>query len=474
MGGCRCVYRSCQSSTSLSPGLHYFHFPVKDAQRCEQWIVNARKPEFRSLEKDKLRNKVVCSLHFEERCFTNEKHDRLVYNAVPTLGCEEEEVTEDPLKYNYPPPAEDTNNIMLIPIDADNTKFTLPDVGFTGMSYTIYDDDTIVPTSKLEELLPTQNPKPTRFENKIIKPVIKKIKTSMSIPPVTKKDPIVLKNFTKMIKNESGQQQIQLNKSMDSVTSNVRLEHKIKTERSNNNIQSFSLNSCNGDVSLEPTHQTHILPDVISEQFDDNVICDYPNSELDPVSGNFLENNVSIQLKSGNEYTMSMTPVSIVHKTVPTHKETGDKSENTVTNDNTYNSSLTDTELMNTEDTKEYLKLIKNNTKQILQLKKMVEKQCKVNKYILQRKRAPRMRQRRMSKVELLKAMKEYVKPSLLAILKLELLPGDEVVLNDNEEKFITDLYTENPDCYNLLRNKFNWNLPCSEKKDETNKSTVE
>lgn len=469
MGGCRCVYRSCQSSTSLSPGLHYFHFPVKDTQRCEQWIVNARKPDFRSLEKDKLRNKVVCSLHFEERCFTNEKHDRLVYNAVPTLGCEEEEVTEDPLKYNYPPPAEDTNNIMLIPVDADNTKFTLPDVGFTGMSYTIYDDDTIIPTSKLEELLPTQNPKPTRFENKIIKPVIKKIKTSMSIPPATKKDPVVLKNFTKIIKNESVQQM--MIKPTDSITSNVRIEHhKVKNERSNNNIQSFSMNSCNGDVSLEPTQQTHILPDVISEQFDENVICDYQNSELDPASGHYLENNVSIQLKSGNEYTMSVTPVSIVHKTMPVHKDISDKSlENIVTNETILNANSTDTEPAKTdsEDTKEYLKLIKNNTKQIQQLKKMVEKQCKVNKYILQRKRAPRMRPRRMSKVELLKAMKEYVKPSLLAILKLELLPVDEVVLNDNEEKFITDLYTENPECYNLLRNKFNWNLPCSEKKDE-------
>lgn len=133
MGGCRCVYRTCQSSTTLSPGLHYFHFPIRDPDRCEQWISNSRKPMLRSMPKEKLRNKVICSLHFEKRCFTNEKHDRLIHNAVPTLGFEDAPEDFTSFANHLEAEQKDEQNIMLVPVNEDNTKFMLPpDVGFSG------------------------------------------------------------------------------------------------------------------------------------------------------------------------------------------------------------------------------------------------------------------------------------------------------------------------------------------------------
>ena len=117
MGGCRCSYRTCKSATKISGELHFFHYPVKHKERCQQWINNARKPEFLNLPDDQLRNKVVCNLHFEARYFTNIQRKRLVHDAVPTLnvGCEDESMNES-MEYK---------DINVLPANADGTIFTV-------------------------------------------------------------------------------------------------------------------------------------------------------------------------------------------------------------------------------------------------------------------------------------------------------------------------------------------------------------
>ncbi|KXJ77063.1 hypothetical protein RP20_CCG008438 [Aedes albopictus] len=90
MGGCRCTFRQCDNSTSSKPGMHFFHFPIRDWPRLEIWARNANKPDFPELPLSKLKNKVVCQDHFENRMFMNYLKEGLVKTAVPAL-----EILED-------------------------------------------------------------------------------------------------------------------------------------------------------------------------------------------------------------------------------------------------------------------------------------------------------------------------------------------------------------------------------------------
>ncbi|KAK4872229.1 hypothetical protein RN001_016353 [Aquatica leii] len=89
MGGCRCSYKNCERATKNSEkDFHFFHYPVRDPERCLKWIANACKPTFYNLPEDQLRNKVICQNHFELHYFTNANRKRLIHNAVPTLNAD--------------------------------------------------------------------------------------------------------------------------------------------------------------------------------------------------------------------------------------------------------------------------------------------------------------------------------------------------------------------------------------------------
>ncbi|XP_062540150.1 uncharacterized protein LOC134208075 [Armigeres subalbatus] len=85
MGGCRCTFRQCENSTASKPGMHFFHFPIRDWPRLEIWAINAGRLEFKELPLSKLKNKVVCQDHFENRMFMNYLQEGLVKTAVPRL-----------------------------------------------------------------------------------------------------------------------------------------------------------------------------------------------------------------------------------------------------------------------------------------------------------------------------------------------------------------------------------------------------
>uniref|UniRef100_A0A1Q3FDE9 THAP-type domain-containing protein n=1 Tax=Culex tarsalis TaxID=7177 RepID=A0A1Q3FDE9_CULTA len=85
MGGCRCTFRKCENSTASRPGMHFFHFPIRDWERLERWAAFADKEEFKELPLAKLKNKVVCEEHFRNNMFMNYLREGLVKTAVPTL-----------------------------------------------------------------------------------------------------------------------------------------------------------------------------------------------------------------------------------------------------------------------------------------------------------------------------------------------------------------------------------------------------
>ncbi|CAH1989746.1 unnamed protein product [Acanthoscelides obtectus] len=137
MGGCRCSYKNCANSTKNTENITFFHYPVKQKQRCKIWIENACKPEFFNLEEEQLRNKVICQNHFMDKWFPNPQKKRLLQGAVPTLDVNSineqvyiPETTEyvdetiesenEILQRSYR-----NDNINLVPVSDDNSVFIL-------------------------------------------------------------------------------------------------------------------------------------------------------------------------------------------------------------------------------------------------------------------------------------------------------------------------------------------------------------
>lgn len=85
MGGTRCSFQFCKNTSASKPSLHFFHYPVRNQERCELWIRNSDKEEFLKMPLAKLRNRVVCQDHFTEDSFMNCKQISLTKSAVPTL-----------------------------------------------------------------------------------------------------------------------------------------------------------------------------------------------------------------------------------------------------------------------------------------------------------------------------------------------------------------------------------------------------
>lgn len=138
----------------MSGDLHFFHYPVKHRERCNQWIKNAKRPEFFDLPDDQLRNKVICDLHFEPRYFTNELRKRLVHNAVPTVnvGCEEEVLHENNLEYK---------DVQILPANEEGTIFTvdtdsLQQKDNTPISTYSFRNGALVPVYSFEEQTETE------------------------------------------------------------------------------------------------------------------------------------------------------------------------------------------------------------------------------------------------------------------------------------------------------------------------------
>lgn len=157
MGGCRCSFRTCKSSTKTRSDLHFFHYPIRQKSRCLEWINVARKPHFIELPEDQLKNKVICQLHFEPQMFTNQLKNRLIHDAVPTLLGDNNE--EDEQDENT---ASSTGEVAVLPANADGTVFVLntDDMLETTSdirTFSLQDDDLVPIEEKAEEPQPLGN-----------------------------------------------------------------------------------------------------------------------------------------------------------------------------------------------------------------------------------------------------------------------------------------------------------------------------
>ncbi len=85
MGVIYCAAGGCHNNKKACPGMSFFRVP-KDPERWKKWIINSRRDKL--LEKGlQYCNKYIyfCPDHFEPSQFMNDKKNKLVWNAVPSL-----------------------------------------------------------------------------------------------------------------------------------------------------------------------------------------------------------------------------------------------------------------------------------------------------------------------------------------------------------------------------------------------------
>ncbi|CAN8001147.1 unnamed protein product [Ixodes hexagonus] len=81
----RCCAPTCANSPDNSDGVCFFRFP-KDEERCKKWVANCGRADLVDKSAENLyANYRLCSAHFRKDCFSSTYHNRLVWNAVPTL-----------------------------------------------------------------------------------------------------------------------------------------------------------------------------------------------------------------------------------------------------------------------------------------------------------------------------------------------------------------------------------------------------
>ncbi|CRL06700.1 CLUMA_CG019457, isoform A [Clunio marinus] len=92
MGGCKCTFYDCGITTTSAKKLfpsretHFFHYPIRDHDRCINWAIYSNNMDFLELPIDKLKNKVICDHHFNENHFMNYKREKLnKTNSIPTI-----------------------------------------------------------------------------------------------------------------------------------------------------------------------------------------------------------------------------------------------------------------------------------------------------------------------------------------------------------------------------------------------------
>lgn len=77
-----CVYKNCTNSRKACPELSFYKFPVKDQDRCKEWLANCGNLSILNLN---LEQKVICEKHFSPGSFRDYSSPRkfLNRNAVP-------------------------------------------------------------------------------------------------------------------------------------------------------------------------------------------------------------------------------------------------------------------------------------------------------------------------------------------------------------------------------------------------------
>lgn len=349
MGGCRCSFRDCPNTTKTE-NVHFFHYPVKQKERCRQWIENARKPQFCDLEEDQLRNKVICDQHFEDKWFPNPQKKRLLQGAVPTLPGKhgDANISSSYNKNNrvdITAFASQDQDIQVLPANEDGTVFILDtETMFTKSqkieSY-VYQNGKVVPSSLVgSTFVPSQNLKSYSSPKTKLNTMKREILNDFVQPKYNKLEPG---------------------------------EVEVKTEEPDYSEK-------NNDSQSRVTEQDESNYEVLPKKF----------ATEDKVMGNSFKEQDDSQL---------------------------DKS---------------------------YLRKIKQHSRDIATIKKLLKEKA--------------LSENKPNVSSILSVLKEQLPPSLFTVVTLNL--NEECELTDDDVDFFTVVHRTSPEVYQMLVEKFKWNLP--------------
>lgn len=131
MGGCRCCFRNCHVKSSKYPRMHFFRFPLKEAERFTKWMQYSKMEHMVQFTEVRKKNTSICARHFRPECFMNYKMERLAPKAVPTLM----RLSKDQaLDFEL-----DIENGILITMEETKLKHLIPPDDFESPLYLDYD-----------------------------------------------------------------------------------------------------------------------------------------------------------------------------------------------------------------------------------------------------------------------------------------------------------------------------------------------
>nr|CAH7722561.1 unnamed protein product [Callosobruchus chinensis] len=380
MGGCRCSYKNCTNSTKNTENIAFFHYPVKQKQRCKIWIEKACKPEFINLEEEQLRNKVICQNHFLDKWFPNQQKKRLLQGAIPTLdggfGAEPtyvqemEEDAEDYMENERELQHGQTlqkqyrsDNINIVPVSDDNTVFILDTSPLTDHrnkveSYTYRNGDLVRSQASPRQTYRRQPGLATQLS-----PISGAMKREVA-------EPLTLNQVVSPVYEHSP-----VNRS--SVNQDDFVQVKVESETENQEEQ----------------------------QADYQMLEEDQENELKPIIRQPLKH---ASLKSSPILPAALPPPSKRQK----------------------------------EQEKDYLKQLKQHSKDIAEIKRMLKQQ----------------EQNKMDVGTAVNFLRERLPSTFFTVLCLNMDCKSE--LSDEDIEFFTTLHKTSPEMYQILIDKYKWNLP--------------
>lgn len=403
MGGCRCTFQKCDNSTSNNPGMHFFHYPYKQADRVQKWINNSSNLDFIDMPSNKLRNKVVCEDHFKSTCFMNYKKESLVKTAVPTLikldSGEIIDLESSTIEIEIEFLDEEKSDVSPSkPIILNNRKREV-EQKIIDLMPDISNKDSFLLEVK-QDVKQEKKRKMEILEDVQINAPVKKVKIDLP----TKTPITVLNKF--ITKEEST---APLNKLLNS---GITLT-KLKTVNKKPVVKKLISQRTEANTESKPDPTPVSKPEVSSSE---------PESEEDPLESttNIIENEIP-------------TPPIISQETI-------------------------DKEL--------YVQTMSEQAKQIEELKtlmkemivKNAEKQTPVTVKV--KETSPKVSKSNLNKVQLFNGIKRYLNPSMVALLRMEMFGGNEREWKSDEKDFSVELLNLGPSVYEYMQDEWRFRLP--------------
>lgn len=426
MGGCRCSFQKCENSTSNSVGMHFFHYPYKQVDRVQKWINNSSNLDFFDMPANKLRNKVVCEVHFKSSCFMNYKKESLVKTAIPTLvklesgeiidlessTIEIEMLEEEKSDYSDVSPSKprilnnrkndvEQNIIDLMP-DISKKDLFLLDVNTAGNQ--LIENEIHEAKKRKMEIL--ENIKVNVPVKKVINNVIK----------YSVQKPTVLNSLIKKDKSPTPPATKLLN-------SGVTLT-KLKTVS-----KKPFFKKCITQPEIEiPTEIVSYIPEPI---------------KTDPVPE--FEEELELSESKSQPDLLESTSNVVVKEKIPAQPLISQE----------------------TIDKEFYVQTMSDQAKQIEELKtlmkEMIVKNSETTQTITKKAKtetSPKVSKSNLNKVQLFNGIKRYLNPSMVSLLRMEMFGGNEREWKSDEKDFSIELLNLGSSVYEYMQDEWRFRLP--------------